>query len=221
MKYLFLLLSLLAAFPLSGSAELVFAKTEIELDAGLLDEAAEAVFPFRNEGSQPVRILKTRSSCGCTVPRLAKKEYGPGESGEIRAEFTFGSRVGEQRKNIYVRTNDPGREQIRLTLRTDIPRWAKREPALLLWRTGEAREPKEVRVHLHPSGKINVRLWDRLSPDPFTIKEVRREGTTVVYEVTPPNEDVARATKRVMLELFMKEGETSEVRRLALNCLVR
>jgi hypothetical protein len=221
MKHRFLSACFLCCLPVLLSAGLVFETTEVNLEAGLLDEKVAAVFPFRNEGTQPVRIERTRSSCGCTVPMLAKKVYQPGESGEIRAEFTFGSRVGEQEKHIYVSTDESVQKPTRLTLRTDIPRWAEREPALLLWRTGEAREPKEVRVKLHPSGRIGVRLWDRVSPDPFTIKEVRRDRTTVVYEVAPPGEDVARATKRVMLEMFMKEGETPEVRRLALNCLVR
>lgn len=42
-----------------------------------------ARFAFRNIGSQPLKILELKPSCGCLNPRLEKNEFAPGEGGEF------------------------------------------------------------------------------------------------------------------------------------------
>ncbi len=76
-------------------------------------ESAEGIFAFTNNSDQTVTIKSVRSSCGCTVPELEKREFQPAESGEIKALFTFGTRTGAQRKSISVVTDEPDQEEPR------------------------------------------------------------------------------------------------------------
>ena len=42
-----------------------------------------ARYAFRNVGTQPLKILELKPSCGCLNPRLERKEFAPGEGGEF------------------------------------------------------------------------------------------------------------------------------------------
>ena len=71
-------------------------------------ESTQAVarYTFRNTGQKPVEIVSVSSSCGCTVAKPDKTLYQPGEAGQIEATFVFGSRTGDQRKTITVRSRE-------------------------------------------------------------------------------------------------------------------
>lgn len=208
----------------AGASVLEFEEKDVQLEASLLDEGVEAVFRFVNSGEAPVRIERIRSSCGCTVPKLEKRLYQPGEAGEIRARFTFGGRSGEQRKVVRVYTDEKGVPPIRLSLGTHIPKWAEREPPLLLWRAGEERKPKMARIHLHPSGNVRVGVFEGYSTEPFAVERVVKEGTVVTYAITPPSvEEKERATRPILLELVLHDeaGKAVGSKRIRINCLAR
>ena len=141
-----------------AGAVLEFDQTEIVHKADLLEEKAEATFRFTNTGAEPVVIMDPVSSCGCTVPKLEKKEYLPGESGEIRAVFTFGSRVGVQRKRITVRTQSPTEETYLLNMVTHIPSWIEIEPRVLRWKSTEANHSRQVMVTVSNPNKVKLEL---------------------------------------------------------------
>ncbi|RKX32949.1 MAG: hypothetical protein DRP71_11295 [Verrucomicrobia bacterium] len=111
-------------------------------------ESAEGVFAFTNNSDQPVTIKSVRSSCGCTVTELEKREYLPGESGEIKALFTFGTRTGAQRKTISVVTDATGEEKTSLLLDVSIPELIRIKPFFVFWRKGDALEPKKIELRV-------------------------------------------------------------------------
>ena len=110
-------------------------------------ESAEGVFAFNNDSDQTVTIKSVRSSCGCTVTELEKREYQPGESGEIKALFTFGTRTGAQRKTITVAT-DADEEPTSLLLDVSIPELIQVKPFFVFWREGDALEPKKIELRV-------------------------------------------------------------------------
>jgi hypothetical protein len=73
-------------------------------------------FKFKNTGKGVLRVGKINSSCGCTVPKLAKEEYAPGESGAIKVEYSASKSPGEIKKTLSVSTNDKENENITLTV---------------------------------------------------------------------------------------------------------
>jgi Protein of unknown function (DUF1573) len=99
--------ALLLFFALAGSAlgQLTWENPEQTLQAKSLDKAVVAKYRFTNVGTEPVKVLDVKASCGCTTTALSKTEFAPGESGEIEAKFTFGGRTGEQQKAIAVTTS--------------------------------------------------------------------------------------------------------------------
>ena len=110
------------------------------------EKSVTAKYRFTNVAGSPVTIVDVHPSCGCTTATLGKKEYAPGESGEIEAKFNFAGHVGHQEKWIYVTTNLSRIEPALLTLVVDIPAEVAIEPEFVMWRVGEPLEPKSMRV---------------------------------------------------------------------------
>jgi len=77
-------------------------------------------FKFTNTGNSLLKIGKLGKSCGCTVPKLTKKEYAPGESGEITVTYTASRGRGVVSKRVYVYSNDKARPKVALTVKGKI-----------------------------------------------------------------------------------------------------
>lgn len=170
-RFLLCLVPGLASLALAGAAfavsPLQWTTRVAELTARPGAETAVAVFPFKNTGAQPVRIVQVTAACGCTSATSTKDVVAPGEAAEIRAVFTIGERAGLQEKQIYVATDAPDAEREELVLRLDIPLIAQVTPRLLLWRAGDAPEPKQAAVRVFASEAFE-RL--ELVPTPDTVQ---------------------------------------------------
>ncbi|MBV8173853.1 MAG: hypothetical protein JO151_04725 [Verrucomicrobia bacterium] len=68
-----------------------------------------------------------------------KKEYVPGESGELAARSDFAGRTGLQKKSILVVTKDTINEPVILRLLVTIPEAVSVEPGVVFWRPGSKR----------------------------------------------------------------------------------
>jgi hypothetical protein len=95
---------LLSAAAFAG-ANIQFEK--LNLDAGTLRPRSRAkiVFKFKNSGDALLKIAKIDASCGCTVPKLSKRELAPGESGELVLWFYTAGYYGAVTKTAKVITN--------------------------------------------------------------------------------------------------------------------
>ena len=129
-------------------AGLEFAKTHFELDAKAGDTQAEVIFKFNNRGKENVEITKIQSSCECATAQLDKKQYAPGESGEIKALFVFGDRSGEQFKQLMVATDDKNNPLYRLSFRVLIPEYLQVQPAAVFWTMGEKVSTRTLTVRI-------------------------------------------------------------------------
>jgi hypothetical protein len=202
-----------------AQAGLVFESTRIEQQAGFLDERSEAVFRFTNEGDAELTIERLQSSCGCTVPQLEKRTYAPGESGEIKALFTFGARLGTQQKRVTVITNEAGRSVHNLEFITHIPVWADIQPKLVRWTVGQEPVPQEVRVRIADPDRVELAPPQGASSR-FTIEAVDGGPGERVFRIIPKGTD-QRVTERVVFSLIAHEGDAQRTRDLAIHCLVR
>lgn len=140
----------------AASAALTWEATVRTPKVALGAEKATAEFPFRNEGTEPVVILNLRASCGCTVPELEKRAYGPGESGVIKATFTIGERQGAQHSVVYVQTDDPAAAQLQLHLHLDIPQPLEINPRVVSWAKDELPQPRQIEVQVHPEASLEL-----------------------------------------------------------------
>jgi hypothetical protein len=121
MKRLFIMILVpLLAVSLAASAKIIFEKTELnfgELESG---KVAEMEYKFKNTGDETLIIKNISSSCGCTVTKVDKKEYKPGEEGTIPVKFFSQGYNGEVTKTITVSTNDTENVYTRLTLKGNV-----------------------------------------------------------------------------------------------------
>ncbi|MCH6256056.1 DUF1573 domain-containing protein [Puniceicoccaceae bacterium K14] len=131
------------ASPLQWESEI------IEIDPDFEEEKVIATFKFENTSDQPITITSTKTSCGCTVAELAKKDYEAGETGEIKAVFDVGQRVGLQQKQISVHLNGEADPAYNLTLKVNIPRAITLKPRVRTWKKGSDLEPQTIEVILH------------------------------------------------------------------------
>ena len=77
-------------------------------------------FKFSNIGNETLKITDVTKTCGCTPFTLEKKEYAPGESGELKVKYNAGSAAGMVTRNLYVYSNDKDNEKVQLTLKAEI-----------------------------------------------------------------------------------------------------
>jgi hypothetical protein len=193
------------------AAQLLFEKDIVSIDADLFDEQAEAVFYFSNVGDTTIEITRVSASCGCTVPALSKRTYAPGESGEIKAVFKFGQRLGRQVNTITVQTDMPAAGIHRLRMETFIPEWAVRKPALLRWAAAAEPVPQTFVIEdIHPQ----VQLGEvPAETSRFVISEVETSATRRVFSVTPKTTD-SRATEPLMIPLVATPEKGDPQRRI-------
>ncbi len=94
---------------------------ETEWDFGVIDEGEvlSHKFKFVNIGTDTLKV-SARSTCSCTSTLLSDKIILPGDVGEISPEFNTKGFKGPSKQSIYVRTNDPNKKEIILTIAATI-----------------------------------------------------------------------------------------------------
>ena len=175
-------LLLVLATPVFG--QLKWENPEQTVTAKPQDKVLVTKFRFTNAGTSPVKITDLRPSCGCTTAVLEKKEYAPGESGDIEARFKFNGRVGHQEKWIVVSTDwvPPAPTVLRFTV--NIPEGITILPEIVFWRVGDQLKPKTVRIAV---------------PDeiPAKVVSVQADNATVkleLHEIRPGKELEVKVT---------------------------
>jgi hypothetical protein len=157
----------------------------VSIAANPKQESAEGVFDFTNNGDQAVTIKSVKSSCGCTVPELGEREYFPGESGEIRALFTFGNRTGEQRKTVTVVTDEKATERTILQLEVSIPDFIQIKPFFVFWRKGDTTESKTIELRVFDPNLI-IPVSIEASDDRFdAVLEPTGDPAVFTVAITP------------------------------------
>jgi len=93
-----------------------------EHDFGVVgpDTSNKCQYKFSNTGKGVLKIESIQSTCGCTVPELAKKDYAPGESGVIDVTFRTPNSGGTVTKHLYVISNDPVAPRAELAIKATV-----------------------------------------------------------------------------------------------------
>lgn len=178
--FLFLLLFHCEAF-----ATLSFSSIEIKDKlSGRINEYPFS-FEFYNESNVPVKIIDIVSSCDCVAIESDKKTYLPNAKGKINGIFSIGDRVGAQKKEFIVITDECKGSKYRLTLSLDIAPPAVVLPKLLIWKGGDD-SVKELSVKTSNNFKFSRIEYDN---NFFLVKTYIKEQNKVEIKPigTPPN----------------------------------
>ncbi len=146
----------LALLARPAGAALSWDTLAVDRVAALGAPSIDVAFRFRNSGAAPVTITSVRTSCGCTSADLTKKDYAPGESGEIKVTYRFAGQVGAQEKTVSVTTSDAPERPTILSLRVQIPELVTVSPRMLWWSVGEAAIEKQATITVNPAVKAEV-----------------------------------------------------------------
>lgn len=167
----------------------------IELEAPPLAQQAVATFRFKNTGDKPVTIAHLHASCGCTTPALEKREYAPGESGEVTVTYTFGDAVGQQEKLVSVVANEPEPTTYQLRLRVTIPELLAIQPRFVMWRQNEEPVAKTITIHaLRPDLVRPVSVEARDARFSASLHESEEEPGTFTVTIAPESTDATMFT---------------------------
>jgi hypothetical protein len=176
-------------------AELTWDNRKIELAPTIFDTTAEAKFGFVNSGDQPVTIESAKPSCGCTITKLEKNSYAPGERGEIVAHFNIGDRRGMQ--NVTIQVTIQGQQvPVVLSLMLKLPTPATITPTMLVWGKEESNTPKTITVEAVEGLPLRI---EKVLPSnaEFEAKvETDQEGARYRVVVTPKS--TARSSVTVL-----------------------
>lgn len=82
-------------------------------------EIIEHTFEIRNEGDAPLKIVRVKPTCGCTVAEY-DQTIGAGKKGSLRARLDTSDFRGPIAKSIRVFTNDAGNPELTLVIKADV-----------------------------------------------------------------------------------------------------
>jgi hypothetical protein len=80
------------------------------------DSVVEHQFVLTNQGSRVVKIANVHVTCGCTRAAMTTNQVAAGGTAGLDVEITFKGRRGHLLKSIYVDTDDPDSQPLRLEI---------------------------------------------------------------------------------------------------------
>ncbi|MHC4476970.1 MAG: DUF1573 domain-containing protein [Planctomycetota bacterium] len=138
-------------------------------------------FKFTNTGDALLKIRKVHKTCGCTVTKLDKKQYAPGENGKLGVTFTAGSYAGKAQKKVYVHSNDKANPRVGLTLKAMV--------AVKVTHT-----PRQLRLSEAKNANVPEITLVAVDGRPFAIKSFKAPGAGISADFDPS----VKATKFVL-----------------------
>ena len=111
-----LLLLLVAMAATAGAQALQWEQPTVAIEAIEGGGKVAGAFRFTNTGDRVVRIRSVPASCGCVAAKPAKRDYAPGESGEIPFTYSPKGRWGARAYRVYVVTDEKGIRPYQLRL---------------------------------------------------------------------------------------------------------
>lgn len=137
---------LFASLLRSAFAQLAWEATERTIPPNAELKAVAATFKFTNSGKEAIRVGEIKHSCRCVSTAMDKREYGPGESGQLVMTIDREGRTGNLAESARVKTSD-GKETV-LSLRIQSATFLRHKPGFLVWKRGEAGVAKDFEVEV-------------------------------------------------------------------------
>lgn len=123
MKFRILLFSTLAFSSISLHAAPTVEFDTKKFDCGVIikgkQDKLEAVFNVKNTGDEPLKLLKVKPSCGCTVVKY-DSIIQPGASTAIKSTVNIKGRKGSLSKGVRVTSNAQNDSIVRLLIKARI-----------------------------------------------------------------------------------------------------
>ncbi|RNC65256.1 MAG: DUF1573 domain-containing protein [Desulfuromonadales bacterium] len=183
--FLAALVTIAAALPALAAPTISVEKPVLDFGTIPQGKKINHVFTLKNTGDAPLTIIRTKTSCGCTVANVSTKTIEPGKSGELKTTFDSASFGGKISKTITIETNDPATPAYTLTIKGTI-----NEDLVVT--------PRQLNLGQLKAGS---------SRDFSLTLENRGERTIKIVSVTTPLTQAKAATKKQTI----KPGESGQI----------
>ena len=121
-----------------------------EFDFGVMERGTTKshAFVVRNEGRGPLTLEKGETSCKCTLSELTNGSLAPGESTEIKLEWTPKEFEPLFHQTAEIRTNDPLTPILMLTIRGKVIESVRASPEAVALGSIPLNKPTRTEVKL-------------------------------------------------------------------------
>jgi hypothetical protein len=168
-------LVLATAGSVRATARLEVDQVDFDFQSIYRGDEARHTFEITNSGDIKLQITNIRSSCGCTVPSIEKRNLAPGETTALTAIFNSDRFRGSVTKHIYVYSNDEENPITKLSIHADIKQDLQVTPTSIYFaglKSGESVQRK-----------IEIR---NLSGKPVRISEIASTVSAVEVQLDKP-----------------------------------
>lgn len=119
-------ITILSFFLFSG---IILAQPKLKVECGetynwgnvkVKDSPLKAKVKLYNVGTDSLKILTVKPTCGCTTAPLDKNVLLPGDSATLDIKLNIGDISGPMHKTININTNDPAKPNTVLHLRAEV-----------------------------------------------------------------------------------------------------
>jgi Protein of unknown function (DUF1573) len=147
---------------------------------------AEYRFQLKNVYEEDLRILSVSSSCGCTTPRISKRDLKTFETADIIAEFNTRDFSGHKSATLTVMLEcvSHAEVQLRVTgfIRTDVVT----QPGAVDFGTVDQGSASEQRLRVTYAGRDDWKILDARTADSWyevEMNEIERGNGRVAYDL--------------------------------------
>lgn len=127
---LYIMICIIPSILFSQKFELLSPKV-IDLGTVFEDSVVVGHIKFVNSGDQDLIITAVRASCGCTVAKMEKNSYLPGEKGEIYVKLNTRGFSGVVRKSVSIRIQDVKLPLVRVIIQANVKPKLEVEPSFI------------------------------------------------------------------------------------------
>jgi hypothetical protein len=153
----------LVSGPTPPPPRIEFTETSFNAGSAWEGDVVSHLFSFRNAGAGTLHVSRVRSTCGCTAALSSRDTLEPGETGEIKVEFNTRRYHGNQKKTVFVTSDDPANATVQLHLEVEV-------------KTAGSLSPRSLTFHHMSFGEQTTRTVQVVPEDlPFRVTGVRAE----------------------------------------------
>ena len=102
--------------PIGPAPKAVVDQTEYKFGTLDMSDSGSHDFVFTNAGDAPLTLASGGTSCRCAMSKLDRERIPPGGSAKVTVTWKPIDKLGPYRQTAKIRTNDPARPQITLTV---------------------------------------------------------------------------------------------------------
>lgn len=217
--------------PIGEGARLVFETNSHDFGVVMGDQPLVCKFSFKNMGTSKLVINAINTGCGCTVAKLAKQEFEPGEGETV--EITYNPKgSGKQQRSIQVASNDAQQPNMQLLISAQVVPLVEARPNTVQFGQVSIGESKTVQLVVVSRDKdLKIAGVESNGPEikaeiapagtkPEVMVEPELPGIAVINVTLAENAPVGRVLKLVTVKaMAAKEpGAQPEAQELKVNC---